>query len=369
MLRWTLKSLIHEPLHLVASLGAVAGAFILVIFFEAVFAGESRQIVAYLRYSDADVWVMQKGVSNMHMATSFVWDWKAEGVRGVEGVARVTPILYLNTVMLAGGRNWFSFIVGIEEGDSRAGPWTEVEGKRLPGAGEAIVPAVLARLAGLKIGDEVSIADHRFDVVGLSEGTFSMANSVTFVTMSDLADVMSTFGTMSYFLVDAEPGVDRAELAERIRREVEKVNAVPIEQFIEYDWNLAMQMGLEIIGLMTVIGGALAILLAGFTVYSHISRRERELAVMKALGVPNLEILWSVLIQSSWIVGLGFLLALALMFLATPLTATFVPQVTLHVTGPALLRVGLCAFFVTIVATIIPLRRVMRVDPATAFQT
>lgn len=368
MLRWTLKSLIHEPLHLLASVCAVGAAFALVIFFEAVFAGESRQIVAYLRNSDADVWVMQKGVSNMHMATSFVWDWKADSVAEVEGVARVTPILYLNTVMQAGGRNWFAFIVGLEEGDPRAGPWTSVEGKGLPGPGEAIVPSVLARLSGLGMGDDISIAGRRLSVVGLSEGTFSMANSVAFVTLSDLAKIMSTFGTMSYFLVDAEPGVDPPVLAERIRAEVGKVNAVPLEDFIEYDWNLAMQMGLEIIGLMTVIGGALAILLTGFTVYSHISRRERELAVMKAVGVPNREILGSVLVQTSWIAALGFLLAVSFVLVAIPLTATFVPQVTLEITGPALLRVGLCALFVTIVATIIPLRKVMRVDPATAFQ-
>jgi putative ABC transport system permease protein len=363
-----LKTLIYEPLHVVASVCAVAGAFALVIFFEAVFAGESKQIVAYLRHSDADVWVMQKGISNMHMATSFIWDWKADKVGEVEGVARVTPILYLNTVMRAGERNWFSFIVGLEEGNPRAGPWTSVEGKNLPGPGEAIVPTVLARLADLKLGDDVSIAGRRFSIVGLSEGTFSMANSIAFVTLSDLAEIMSTFGTMSYFLVDAEPGIDPAVLAERIRSEVEKVNAVPLQEFIDYDWALAMQMGLEIIGLMTVIGGALAVLLIGFTVFSHISRREQELAVMKALGVRNREVLWSVLVQTCWIAMLGFFLAISLVLVAVPLTATFVPQVTLEITLAALARVGLIALVATFVATIVPLRRVMRVDPASAFQ-
>jgi putative ABC transport system permease protein len=105
MLRWTLKNLIAEPLHLVASAIAIAGAFAMVLFFDAVFAGESKQIVAYIQHIDADVWVMQKGVSNMHMATSFVWDWKADRIEQVEGVKKVTPILYLNTVMQAGNRN------------------------------------------------------------------------------------------------------------------------------------------------------------------------------------------------------------------------------------------------------------------------
>ena len=70
-----------------------------------------------------------------------------------------------------------------------------------------------------------------------------------------------------------------------IEDEVEKVTALPSDAFVQNDWDVAMQMGLEIIGLMTIIGGALAVLLTGFAIYSHTVRKERELAVMKALGV------------------------------------------------------------------------------------
>lgn len=93
MLRWTIRTLLAAPLQLAASIGAIAGAFTLVLFFEAVFAGESEQIVSYIRSKDADVWVMQKGVSNMHMATSFVSDWKADRIAAMEGVEKVTSIL------------------------------------------------------------------------------------------------------------------------------------------------------------------------------------------------------------------------------------------------------------------------------------
>lgn len=78
MWRWTLKSLTAEPVALLVSIAAAGSAFLLVLFFEAVYAGEAEQIVAYVSHADADVWVMQRGVSNMHMATSYVSDWKAD---------------------------------------------------------------------------------------------------------------------------------------------------------------------------------------------------------------------------------------------------------------------------------------------------
>jgi putative ABC transport system permease protein len=368
MFKWTFKGLLAEPVHLFSSASAVGAAFALVLFFEAVFAGESKQIVEYIQRTDPTVWVMQKGVSNMHMASSFVWDWKAGSVEAVDGVSKVTPILYLNTVMVAGERNWFTFVVGLRDGDGRAGPWAITAGASLPGPGEAIVPAVLARLADLNLGDKIAIAGRQFTIAGLSEDTFSMANSVTFVTLNDLSDIMSAFGSFSYFLVDAEPGVDAADLAARIRDEVEKVNALPNEAFVKSDWSLAMQMGLEIVGLMTIIGGALAILLTGFTVSSFVRRKRRELAVMKALGVRNGPIYVSIMAQAACIALLGFVIATIIVFLAVPATAAFVPQVTLSVRPEALLKIGATALVVAVVAAVAPARSVMRVDPVLAFK-
>jgi hypothetical protein len=103
MLNWSLKTILAEPMRLIVSALAVAFSFILVIFFSAVFEGESDQMVAYLKKMEADVWVMQKGVSNMHMASSMVWDWKADKVAKVPGVLEVSAILYLNGPVKIGG--------------------------------------------------------------------------------------------------------------------------------------------------------------------------------------------------------------------------------------------------------------------------
>jgi putative ABC transport system permease protein len=368
MLNWTFRELISAPQQLLASVSAVAGAFALVLFFEGIFAGESEQIVALIDRTEADVWVMQKGVGNMHMASSYVADWKIDAVAAVEGVERVSPILYLNSAIEAGGRNWFSFVVGLEEGDLRAGPWRHSGGARLPGPGTAIVPDIFALDAGLGIGDTVRIAGRDFAVAGFSADTFSMANSITYVTMADLADTMSTIGSFSYLMVDAEPGVDPAELAARIMDQVEKVNALTRLRFSERDYSIAVQMGLEIVWIMTVICGAVATLLTAFIVYSHITERERELAVMKALGVRNHAIYLSTMAQAAAIGVLAFALAVALVSVAVPVTDALMPKISLALTADALIRTGVLALLVAAVASVIPVRRVLSVDPVTALQ-
>jgi putative ABC transport system permease protein len=368
MLRWALKSLIANPLQLMLSAGGVAFALALVVFFEAVFAGESGQIVAYPRTTAADVWVMQRGVSNMHMATSFVKDWKIDAVAEVDGVADVTPILYLNAIVNAGDKEWFSYIVGLPDDGARAGPWEVTAGTAIPGPGEAVIPTLLADMSGIGMGDMITIANQSFTVVGLSTGTYSMANSVTFVTEHDLADVMSAFDLVSYLLVDVEPGASPSVVAERIRNQIERVNAIETPAFVVNDYEMAMQMGLEMINLMIFIGGALAVLVVAFSVSSQMRRRRSELAIARAIGVRPGALFLAASVQAACVSALGVALAVALSWLIVPLAAVLVPQLTLHITAEAVARVSLVATVAAVLAALLSVRSLLRVDPMSALK-
>ena len=226
MFLWAWKSLLGQRGTLIGSSLGIASAFLLVIFFSAVFRGESGRIIAYPAQIKPDVWVMQAGVGNMHMATSFVWDWKVDVIKAMPEVRDVTPILYQATIVKMGDWESFAFIVGLlPESMERAGPWKMVDGRNIENPGEAVIPDVLADNTGVAIGGTIEIADRKFTVTGVSGETFSAANPIIFVPFADLEDLLSSAGTYSYLLVDAEEGVDPVLLSERIRSEVDKVNA------------------------------------------------------------------------------------------------------------------------------------------------
>lgn len=368
MLRWTFRNLVAEPLALLAGIAAAASALLLVMFFEAVYAGEAENIIAYPRHAGADVWVMQRGVANMHMATSYLSDWKVTQVRDVPGVASVEPILYLNTVVDAGGQPWFAYVVGLEASAERTGPWAMRTGKRIPDLGEAVVPGVFTDVAGLGIGSRLRIVDKDFTVVGLSEGTFSMANSVIFVSRADVEDIMSSLDIVSFLLVTAEPGVDAATLAARIEQQVDKIRALPTATFLENDKLMALQMGVETVALMTFICGALAALIVAFTIYSLVARQRRELAVAKALGMGNRALYLSACLQAALLAAAGAVSATLLATLLMPAVSELVPMITLRLTPASILRIAIISVVVAVLASILPVRRIASVDPVTAFQ-
>ena len=368
MIRWTLRSLAAEPGRLLGTALGVAVAFTLVVFFEAVFEGESQRIVAYPAHAAADVWVMQDGVSNMHMATSMISDWKHAAVATLDGVESATPILYTNAVVRAGRRRWFSYVVGLEPGGGGAGPWEMSVGKPMPGPGEALLPRVAAELSGVALGDTVTLLDRELTVAGLTEGTFSMANSVTFVALRDLESMMDVASAYSYLLVRADPGVAPAELAERILAEVEDVNALPREQFIRNDHQMAVQMGVEVIWIMSLVSGLVAALIVAFSCTTQVRHMQREFAVAKSLGFPNRDLLAAALLQAAAVSILGFAGSLALGFGLLPGVSVLAPQVSLVVLPAHYVPIAVGAPLVTVAAALLPAWAIARVDPMTVFR-
>jgi len=367
MLYWSLKTLFSEPVRLMVSALAVAVSFILVIFFSAVFEGESDQMVVYLEKMDADVWVMQKGVSNMHMASSMVWDWKADKIAQIAGVREVAAILYLNGPVKIGGKDWFSYIMGISPEYSRTGPWDMAEGESMPNPGEAVIPKVIAKLTGVQIGDEITLIDRTLRIVGFSRNTFSMASSVVFVSKKDLGDLLEASDQFSYMMVYAEPGVDGQALTERIKDEINKVNALTSDVLIESDWQLAVQMGAEIIHMMTIIGTLLATLIVAFTAYSLIARKKQELAIAKALGFGNGQIYLAALSQSVVVTVLGLLFALLISFTFLAWLPTVAPQINLAVRLHQFTSIAIVTLPVAILASLSAARTVTKVDPMAVF--
>ena len=368
MFTWLIKTLWKQKSGVLTSSTSVALALVLLVVMDAAFVGESNQIVAYIENKNADVWVMQDGVSNMHMASTFIWDWKAERIASLPGVSRATPILYVNTVIKAGGRNWFAYVIGLPADGRRAGPWAMVSGNNHPGPGEIILPREFSDMTGLAAGDQAEIADQAFTITGFSEDAFSMANSVAFVSLPDLEDLLSISGTVSFVLVDAEPGQDPGELAARIEQQVDKVTALTQEQFIENDYQIAMLMGVEVISFMTVVAGALAGLIVAFTVYSQMLRRRKELAIAKALGFRNHSLYLAAFAQTLIITALAFAIALAISLLLLPLLSTLVPLITLDVTPKALARMSVISLSIALIVTVVPAYIVARIDPLTALK-
>ena len=284
------------------------------------------------------------------------------------GVEQVTGFLYLNTVIQVQDNKLFGFVVGLSDGKDRAGPWALSDGRHLENPDEIIVPDTLSSVFGLAQGDTVRIVDKGYRVVGFSKGTYSSANPVFFVLKDRLQASLSSDGTLSYYLVDTEPDVDIKALQQKIMTEIDNINVVTQAEFIANDYEMATQMGAETILIMTLICSTLAALIIGYACYSLAIKKRKELAIIKAVGARDYQLVIVVLLQSIAVTLLAYLLAinfLVLLSVAMPLIA---PQITVALTPSLILKPVPLAFVIAVIGSVYPAIKLISLDPALAYK-
>jgi putative ABC transport system permease protein len=342
--------------------------FLLVLIIEGAFQGEADQVVAFIERSEAPVWVLQSGVANMHMASSALDEDVAARLRQMPEVGYVEGILYGGSLAHIGQDERALYFIGVRPGQ-RTRPWDMAAGKASPGPGEVVLPDVLARRGGVDLGGTIEIHKRLFKVVGLSRGTYSMANSLAFLHASDLASLLDIIADASDILVWPRPGVAPSQLAASIRAAIPTVSVLERETLVANDRTLALKMGGELIRIMTVVAALVAALIVGFTVYMFAARHTRELAVAKAVGARGGQLLGAAVAQAIGLVLLGYGLALGLAAVLQPIFTAYSPGIIIHFSAASFARVGVAALAVALVAGVLPAWRVLRVDPTLVFSS
>ncbi|GER78858.1 MAG: ABC transporter permease [Chloroflexi bacterium] len=368
MTRLAFRNLFQNKARLVISVGGVALALLLILALDAIFTGVERQVTAYIDKSGADIWVSQEDVFNMHMAFSSLPDSVARKVKIVPGVESVTPIHYLTNNIVAGDERNLAYIIGLTEDASIGGPWMVSSGRSLPVEGEAIMDRSVAEKSGIALGDEVEILGEEFEIVGLSEGTASLVNSVAFISMKDFEALRGSYDTFSYLLVNVEKGESPQVVAARIEARIRDVTVQTVGDFAAQERKVVKDMSTDVITIMNLIGFLIGLAVMALTVYTSTLSRRREYGMLKALGARNTDLYRTVLAQALLSVTLGFLFGLSITLLLTLVIPLFGSNLALEISRFSLLKVAAVSLVTAGLSAMIPIRQIAGLDPAMVFR-
>ena len=362
------RSLTRNRVRFAVSVGGVALALSLTLALDAIYAGVANQLTTYVDRAGADVWVGQAGVRNLHMVASWLPASVTDEVTAVPGVAEATPILYSTDTISAGDERAVAYVIGLPADATMGGPWDVVDGSAHVGRGEIVVDQGFARKAGVSIGDTVTVLGRQARIVGLSQGTASLVNSVAFVSFDDFQAMRGGAPVVSFVLVKVAPTTPPDVVATAIGSQVPGVTAQTGSDFATQERRLVMDMSADVISIMNAVGFVVGLAVVALTVYVATLARRREYGVLKALGARNGVLYRVVLAQSFLSVAAGFLVGLAF----TGLLAFVVPRAGLNlelsINVASLVKVGLFAAIIAGLASILPIRQVSGVDPAVVFR-
>jgi putative ABC transport system permease protein len=343
----------------------VAASLVLVLLLGGVLAGAVDRVTYYVRTSPASVIVSQSGVRTMHMSTSSLAGDTVVRAQQVPGVAWASPIGFASGSVSGPGGRQLAYLVGYDSTTGRGGPGRLVAGGA-PGPGEAVLDEMAAEQLGIGLGQQLTVLGGSFRAVGLSTGGTSITNTTVFVDAADFARLRGP--VVSYVLVGTDDETSPDVVADRLMSSLPDVTAQTRAEFVASEARVVTDMSADLLVLMSGTGLLVAMAVLGLGMMTSTLSQLRDFAVLKALGSTGRRLVGAVVVQVLLTVGLGTSVAVATAVALSWALPAAVPEVQVLITPSAVARTALLALVVGLAAALWPLRRVARVDAATAFR-
>jgi putative ABC transport system permease protein len=269
--------------------------------------------------------------------------------------------------------------------DSPANPYPLVEGRKPEKAGEVVINRLLSKKGSFKVGDSLKVAvgdqPESFTIVGIN--VFGSTDGDGFDTFVDEATAFRLAGTTEYrdILVTANAGTTQDQLQAGIAKAVGEPAKFDVVTGKKITDEKQKEINNQVKGFATfLLGFGLIALLVGIFVISNtfsilIAQRQRELALLRAVGASRRQVLRSVLAESVVVGVLGSILGLGFgLVTAKGLQGLFAavgadgPKTALKVT-PGTLALGIVVGIIaTVLSAVVPAMRASSVPPIAAIR-
>ncbi len=292
----------------------------------------------------ADQWVLPEGLSAPFTSVSVM---PVAAFDAVDAGTKSPVVITRSSVAQGdGGTPEEVVLVGFEPGG--LGAPQVVEGRAPQAKGEV----ALDRTLGIGIGTEITVSSEPSTVVGLTRATTVLAGIPFAYLVLPEAQMLAFTSTdvISSVLVSGELGPLPDGLTSLSSDDVVAQTLQPLEGAIAS------------IDLVRALLWVVAAIIVGAVVYLSALDRQRDFAVLKAVGASNGSLLGSLALQA-------VLIALGAVALAAIIQIFLAPQFPLPVTVPssAFWQLPLMAVVMALAAGAIGMRKVLRSDPSQAF--
>ena len=361
------KNLFEQPLRLAFSTLGVALSVMLILVMWAILQGILGQAGAYVKNTDAQVWVVQKGFTDIAHGFSVVPSSLDAELERIPGVQRANPITGARTEVETSEGKASLGVIGYDTKTGVGGPWSFAGDEAVPEPGQLVVDETFAETAGLEVGDEIATPDRPREIVALSSGTNQFTNQLAFGELGDVQGLVRLRGDVNFFALEADP-----ERADAVRAEIQKrvpgVSAFSKATFVENN-EREIKDGFEpILYVMVGIAFFVGLAIVGLTMYTATTEKTREYGVLSAIGADGGALSGVILRQAAITSAIGFALGCALVVPAGSLIGVLAPKTELEYPLWLFGITAVAAVLMALAASYLPIRRLASLDPAAVFR-
>jgi putative ABC transport system permease protein len=320
---------------------------------------------AYLDHTRADLVVSERGIEDLLFAQSAFPPSLIEEMAAMPGVQSVHPIVAVNGIVGVGHTHLPVYLVGFV-GNDRDGPWQLTHGSGRPKGAEVVVDRGFASIAGVRVGQAINIFGQQLRVVGISSGTNAAGDFFLFAPLA-FAQGISGTQTISYALVTLQPGASVASVAARING-MAGVQAQARSAIAGNDAATITSSFGQPVEILVVVALVAGVLIAAIVLYTATVEHTRDYAVLKALGAGRVVLYGSALLQSLVLSTCGVLIGWGLAAAVAAAIDTWYPVIQSTLDIGLVARLAGVIILVNLLAGVLPVRYVSRIDPQEVFK-
>lgn len=362
------KNLFEQPLRLLFSILGVGLSVMLILVMWAILEGVVGQAGTYVRNTDAQIWVVQKGFTDIAHGFSVVPSSLRRPLARIPGVKSANPITGARSDIPTpeGGKESLS-VIGYDTKSGVGGPWDFATDAALPKRGQLVVDETFAETNGLEVGDELKTPDRPREVVALSAGTNQFTNQLAFGELRDVKHLVRLRDDVNFFALQVGPGaIDAVQAA--VRRRFPFVTPFAKDTFVANNEREIKEGFQPILFVMVGIAFFVGLAIVGLTMYTATTEKAREYGVLSAIGANRRDLGGVIIRQAAITTGLGFAMGCLLVVPAGWLIGQLAPKTELDYPGWLFVITAGAAVLMALAASYLPVRRLARLDPAAVFR-
>ena len=362
------KNLFHSKTKSLLSIAGVAFSVYLIFTVFGVYNAMDHVMGTMVSGTGADVWITQAGTSGSVHSPSLVPRTLMAVVRGMDGVREAEPLIRTTVTWDdARGGNVLLFVNGFEPRGTLGGPWEIAAGSASIVPGTIVIDRSFAEKYGFKLFDTISLRGREFRIVVLSNDTNVMVGYQVFVTDGDATGLLPA-GFVNSILVKTQSGENATSLLERLRQALS-------DERVETSESIARVYKQEVLGsfkpiilVLSLVSLIVGVLVVGLLIYMITLEKAREYGIVKAIGASNGYLYRVVLTQAMLVSIIGFVAGVVITFPAIALMTRTVPEFMARIEPVSIVEAFPVFLASGVVASFIPLHRIVGIDPALVFK-
>jgi lipoprotein-releasing system permease protein len=323
-------------------------------------------------------------------------------ISAIKGVKSVSPFIYTDVMISAGGTSTGSVLRGIDIKTEEKvtnlkkylikGSLNGLDSKKYNGI---VFGKVLAQNLGVSVGDNVLIMSpqgqitpfgvvpktERFTVCGIiNSGMYNYDSTFSFISIKN---AQMFLGLPPYTITGIEVKLDKLGLANLYAKKIDKIlNKKPSSSFYALSWeelnkNLFSAIRLEKLTMFIIL--SLIVLVAAFNIISTlimvVMEKRKDIAILKSIGASSRDIM-IIFIAQGVIIGLvgtslglisGFLIGYlekTYHIISLPSSVYYITTLPIRMTPSEFIVIGSSALFLSFIATLYPSYKASKIDPA-----